>query len=232
MATPAAAAELTQLAGIMLTAADLDEALVEVTRVSVRAVAPADGCSITMRAAGVPTAPAADDDWATGLDKLQFAEQEGPCLDCLREGVVIRVRDLEDEPRFPSWAPRAAEEGARSALSVPLMADGRTVGALNLYGREPGAFGAEHLAFAQLLAAHASLAVQAAAAYYSSRDLAEQMRRALDSRAVIDQAKGIVMARQGCSADAAFDVLVAQSQRSNRKLRDVAQDLVDGAGGG
>jgi GAF domain-containing protein len=231
MTTPGGAAELMQLAALMLTAADLDEALVEVTRVSVRAVEAADGCSVTMRVNGVPTAPAADDDWATRLDKMQFVEQEGPCLDCLREGVVTRVRDLGDDGRFPSWGPRAVEEGARSALSLPLTADGRTVGALNLYSRRPAAFGPQELAFGQLLAAHASLGVQAAAAYYSSRDLAEQMRRALESRAVIDQAKGVLMARQGCRADLAFDLLVRESQRSNRKLRDVAQELVDGVAG-
>ena len=231
MTTPGAAGELAQLAGIMLTAADLDEALVEVTRVSVRAVEPADGCSITMRSNGVPSVPAADADWATQLDELQFVEQEGPCLDCLREGVVIRVRELGEDARFPSYGPRAAELGACSALSFPLTADGRTVGALNLYGRRPDVFGPEQLAFGQLLAAHASLAVQAATAYYSSRDLAEQMRRALESRAVIDQAKGIVMARHSCRADTAFELLVRESQRSNRKLRDVAQALVDGAAG-
>jgi GAF domain-containing protein len=226
MSTPEGGLDLAQLAGMMLTAPHLDAALVEVTRVSTRAVSAADGCSITMRSNGVPTAPAADDDWATELDKLQFVEQEGPCVDCLREGIVIRARDLGSDGRFPSYGPRAAELGAVSALSLPLTADGRTVGALNLYAREPGAFGPSELAFGQLLAAHASLAVQAASAYYSSRDLADQMRQALESRAVIDQAKGIVMARTGADADAAFALLVTQSQQSNRKLREVAEQLV------
>lgn len=226
MTTPEEGLDLAQPAAVVLTAPDLDAALVEVTRVSARAVRPADGCSITMRANGVPTAPAADDDWATELDKLQFVEQEGPCLDCRREGVVIRVRDLGADGRFPSYGPRACALGAVSALSLPLTADGRTVGALNLYAREPDAFGGSELAFGQLLAAHASLAVQAASAYCSSRDLADQMRQALESRAVIDQAKGVLMARTGCDADAAFAMLVSRSQQTNRKLREVAEQLV------
>ena len=213
----------------MLTAPDLDAALVEITRLSTALVDSADGCSVTMRTHGVPTAPAASDDWATELDKLQFVEQEGPCLDCLREGTVIRVRELSSDTRFPSYGPRAAALGAVSALSVPLAADGRTVGALNLYARDNDAFGAEELAFGQVLAAHASLAIQAASAYYSSRDLAEQMRQALDSRAVIEQAKGVIMARSGCTAEEAFHLLVQQSQAQNMKVRDIAQQLVETA---
>jgi GAF domain-containing protein len=197
--------------------------------VAASTVAGAEGCSVTMRANGVPQATAADGDWATELDTLQFVEQEGPCLDCMREGTVMRGRHIGEDARWPSYGPRAAELGACSVLSLPLTADGRTVGALNLYSRAVGAFGPEQLAFGQLLAAHASLGIQAAAAYYSSRDLAQQMRQALDSRGVIEQAKGMVMARTGCSADVAFQTLVARSQQENRKLREVAADLVTGA---
>src|SRR4051812_22358145 len=179
--------ELAQLAGVMLTAPDLEAALVEVTQLSASLVEGADGCSITMRAHGVPPAPAASHDWATELDKLQFVEQEGPCLDCLRGATVLRDRDIGSDGRFPSDGPRAAAPGAVSCLSPPLAGDGGTVGALNLYARSSDVFGPEQLAFGEVLAAHASLAIQAATAYYSSRDLAEQLRQALESRAVIDQ---------------------------------------------
>lgn len=223
------ALELARLAGLVLTEPDLDTALVAVTRVAVAAVEPCDGASLTMRSRGVPNAPAASDEWAIELDKLQFVEQEGPCLDCLREGSVMRVRDLTTDGRFPNYGPKAAERGALSALSLPLVADGRTVGALNLYSRRSDAFSSEVVAVGELLAAHASLAISAATAYFSSRRLADQMRQALESRAVIEQAKGVLMALQGGTADEAFDALVSRSQRSNRKLRDVAQALVDDA---
>ena len=223
------ALELARLAGLVLTEPDLDTALVAVTRVSVSAVGPCDGASLTMRREGMPATPAASDEWAASLDQLQFAEQEGPCLNCLREGSVMRVRDLKVDNRFPSYGPKAAELGARSALSLPLAADGRTVGALNLYSRTEDAFDNDVLAVGELLAAHAALAVSAATAYYSSRDLAEQMRAALESRAVIDQAKGVLMAGTGGTADEAFAALVEMSQRTNTKLRDVAQSVVDRA---
>lgn len=224
-----AALELARLAGLALTEPDLDTALVAITRVAVAVVEPCDGASLTMRSRGVPSAPLASDEWATELDNLQFVEQEGPCLNCLREGSVMRSRDLAVDHRFPAYGPKAGELGARSALSLPLVADGRTVGALNLYSRAPDTFDNETVAVGELLAAHASLAISAATAYYSSRDLADQMRQALESRAVIEQAKGVLMAQRGGNPDDAFATLVELSQRSNRKLRDVARAVVDSA---
>jgi GAF domain-containing protein len=225
------ALELAQLAGLVLSEPDVDAALTRVAQVAVSVIEPCDGASLTMRRAGVPDAPAASDAWALGLDELQFAEQEGPCLNCLREGSVMRSRDLGADERFPSYGPYAAQRGAISALSLPMAADGRTVGALNLYSRRRDAFGREELALGELLAAHAALAVQAAVAYYSSRDLADQMRSAMGSRALIEQAKGVLVARERIDPETAFERLVARSQGANRKLRDIAADLVAEASG-
>ena len=222
------ARDLAQLAGVMLSEPDLPAALRRVTTLAVSILPHCDGASLTMRSDGVPTCAAASDDWAYGLDELQYREQEGPCLDCLREGSVMRVRDLARDSRFPTYGERAAARGAHSVLSLPLAADGRTVGALNLYSRRPDVFDGPALAMGELLAAHAALAVQAATAYYSHRDLADQLREAISSRAVIEQAKGVLMAQRQCTANEAFELLVAASQRSNRKLREVAQAMVEG----
>lgn len=226
MLTPEAGLELAQLSTLVLGQADLDSALVDVTRVAVRVVPAADGASLTMRDGGAPQARQASDDWATELDKLQFVEQEGPCLDCLREGTVMRSPDLDGDQRFPNYGPRAAALGAHSVMSLPLAADGRTVGALNLYSRKANAFDAGHVGLGELLAAHASLAIQAAQAFYSNRELAEQLRQAMHSRAVIEQAKGILASRQGIDPERAFELLKTQSQHMNIKLREVAEDLV------
>ena len=232
MVSSDAALALAQLAGVVLGADDLPSALTRVTLVAVEVVPGCDACSLTMRMAGRPEAPATSDAWSRELDELQYSEQEGPCLDCMREGSIQRVRDFTDDSRFPSYGPRAAAKGARSALSLPLTADGRTVGALNLYSRQPAAFGSEEVAAGELLAAHASLAVQAATAYYSSVELAAQMRDALVSRAVIEQAKGVLVAQQQIAPDDAFALLTRLSQQSNRKLREVAAALVDSAARG
>ncbi|MFP5218196.1 MAG: GAF and ANTAR domain-containing protein [Actinomycetes bacterium] len=221
------AQQLAELSGTVLSATDLDEALTAVAMMGVGVVPGCDGVSVTMREKSIPTASSADADWSRQLDRLQVEQQEGPCLDCLREGSVMRVRDLAGDGRFPSYGPRAAALGAASALSIPLSADGRTVGALNFYSRQPDAFDTDAIALGTLLSAHASLALQAANAYFSSRRLAGQLQEALASRAAIEQAKGVLMAQRGIGPDDAFSALVQMSQRTNRKLRDVAKAIVE-----
>lgn len=217
--------ELTALAGVALIHQDLNSTLVEVCGIATRAVPGADGASVTTFPQGQPGA-LADDEWARGLDELQYAEHEGPCLDGYRTGNAFRVRDLAAESRWPSYTPRAVELGARSMVSLPLTAEGSIIGALNLYSRKADAFDAESSSIAEVVAAHACLAIQVSAALFGHRDLAEQMREAMASRAVIEQAKGIFMARDRCSADDAFGRLVQLSQNSHRKLRDVAIAVV------
>src|SRR5687767_14650354 len=134
------AMELAQLSGVLLGEPDLSAALARVVRVSRAVVPTCDGASLTLRERGRPEAFAADDPWAEELDKMQVVEQEGPCLDCMREGSVMRVRDLSDDGRFPIYGPRAAERGALSAASFPLSGDGAVVGALNFYSRQRDGF--------------------------------------------------------------------------------------------
>jgi GAF domain-containing protein len=220
---------LTALAGVALTQTDLEATLVEVCRIATRAVPSAEGASVTTFPQGRPGALASDE-WAQQLDELQFAEHEGPCLDAYRTGNAFRIRNLADEPRWPSYVPRAVSMGARSMMSIPMAAEGNIVGALNLYSREPESFDAEAASLAEIVAAHAGLASQVSAAFFGHRDLAEQLAEAMQSRAVIEQAKGVLMATEKCSADDAFQLLVRLSQRSHRKLRDLAQQLVATAG--
>jgi GAF domain-containing protein len=218
--------ELIALAGAVLTQDNLPATLAEVCRIAVSAVPGAEGASITTFSEGRPSAIASDD-WSKGFDELQYEEQEGPCLDAYRTGNMFRVRDLAEDTRWPSYLPRAVERGARSMMSIPMSAHGQVIGALNLYGREVDAFGSDAAALAAIVAAHAGLASHVAAAFFGHRELAEQLKDAMQSRAVIEQAKGVLMATRHCDADTAFADLVSLSQHSHRKLREVAQALVD-----
>ncbi len=217
---------LTALAGIVLVTRDLPATLVETCRIAVTAVPGAEGASVTTYPEGRPAA-VADTEWARQLDELQYEEQEGPCLDAFRTGTVFRVRDLEQETRWPFYVVQALKQGARSMISLPLTAQGIVVGALNLYSHEPEAFDAESTSLALVVAGHIGLASEVSAAFFRHRDLAEQLADALRSRAVIEQAKGVIMADRRCNADTAFGVLRDMSQRENRKLRDIAQRIVD-----
>ena len=218
--------ELLALAGVAVAHDDLAAALQDICRIAARAVRGADGTSLTMFAASGPQAAAASSEWAEQLDELQYVEHEGPCLDCARTGLVFRVRDIGAEPRWPSYMPRAHERGARSMVSLPLTAEAKVMGALNVYSQQVDAFGAEEVSVAEIVAGHASLATQVAATLHGHRELAEQLRTAMASRAVIEQAKGVIMATSGCGPDTAFERLVQQSQHENRKLREVAAEIV------
>lgn len=217
--------ELAALAGVVLVTTDLSETLGEICRIAVRAVPGAEGASVTTHREGAPSAVGSDE-WSQQLDETQFVEHEGPCLDAFRSGTVFRVRDFATDNRWPSYSEQALKGGVASMLSLPLQAQGNVIGALNLYSRRPDAFDAEAASIGQIVAGHVGLASQVSAAFFRHRDLADQLAEAMRSRAVIEQAKGVLMAQQHVDADGAFDLLRTTSQHSNRKLRDVAGEIV------
>lgn len=163
---------------------------------------------------------------ATKLDEAQYALGHGPCLDAATGGQMLMVRDFASDDRWPAYAPTALEAGVRSSLSVPFPIQHHVTAALNLYSTDPDSFSEGDVALAHEIASRAAVAVSNAVLYESASQLAVQLRTAMDSRATIEQAKGIIMATSHCSPDEAFEVLVRASQRENRKLRDIAADLV------
>lgn len=218
--------ELLALAGVALTHEDLGGALVEICEIATRTLVSADGATFTTFDASGPHAAAASSEWAGQLDEMQYDEHEGPCIDAARTGLVFRVRDVGSEQRWPSYMPRASAVGASSMVSLPMTVEAKTIGALNVYSRTVDAFGAEEVSLAGIIAGHASLAAQVSATLHGHRALAKNLRLAMASRATIEQAKGIIMATTGCDPETAFQRLAEQSQHENRKVRDLAEDLV------
>lgn len=161
------------------------------------------------------------------LDALQSEVGHGPCVDVLAGGDTVYVPDLLDDQRWPQFSPRAAGLGLRTALAYRLSVGGKTIGALQLFAQLPDAFNvferAEGLVFATL----AGLALAQAKAQQAEELNVENLQRALASREVIGQAQGILMQREKITADQAFQLLRRSSQHLNRKLRTVAQDVVD-----
>jgi hypothetical protein len=152
------------------------------------------------------------------VDAVQAEVGEGPCLDAVYEHPIVRVPDMRAETRWPKFAARAAEAGAGSMLSFRLWVEGDNLGALNLYGREPHAFGEESEAVGLLFVSHAAIAMAGAFKH-------DQLVEGLDARDLIGQAKGIVMERYNLDAVQAFALLVRTSQHTNTKLRDIAAEL-------
>lgn len=184
--------------------------------------------SVTLLVKGRPTTVVATDGLAVELDERQYSDGRGPCLHAARSGELCSVGDTRTDGRWPEQERHAAELGALSTLSVPLNVDpdGPVSGALNFYARRPHAFDADSCAAAVAFSSYAAVAAGNVHAYRSARDSVENLRAALESRAVIDQAKGILMERHKRTADQAFQVLARASMTSNMKLRDVADHLV------
>lgn len=216
---------LAALAGVVLRQTDLAATLTEICGIAAHAVPGAVVASITTINQGRPEALASDP-WGKELDELQYVELEGPCLDAYRTGNSFRVEDFTMESRWPAYSRRALERGAVSMVSVAMASEGQVIGALNLYSREPAAFGSRSVSIAEIVAGHAGLASQVAAAFFGHKDVAEELAEAMRSRATIEQAKGILMAQHHCSPDDAFDMLTSVSSTTHRKLRDVASALV------
>jgi GAF domain-containing protein len=169
------------------------------------------------------TTPVATDPLGAELDGYQYAADEGPCVEAVRNPApAVYSSDLATDERWPTFGPRAAGRGARSLLSHKIAADG-TIGAVNLYAIGPEAFGEPDQEVASLLAMFGSVVM----AFVIERTKSNQLRRALESRDVIGQAKGILMERERVTADQAFDMLRRSSQQLNRKLRDLAEEMTE-----
>ena len=165
---------------------------------------------------------------ATDLDEAQYDRGHGPCLHAARSGELTEIIDTRADDRWPDYLPRAVERGNLSSLSIPLAIDSdeQVTGALNIYARRPDAFDEDSRAVATRFGPYASVAAGNLYAYQSARRTADNLQAALESRAVIDQAKGILMERYKLTADRAFQLLARASMDSNRKVRDIADDLV------
>ncbi|WP_222266363.1 GAF and ANTAR domain-containing protein [Modestobacter marinus] len=215
-----------ELAGVVLVARELPDVLTEVVGISRRALPGAEAVSITLIREEDAFTAAFDGQIAMDADEMQYVRGYGPCLDAGRAGEVFLIADMRAEDRWPDYTQQAAERGVGSSLSVPLPFQGASIGALNIYSSRVGAFRDADVTLGEEVAGFVAIAVANAEAAARATTDAENLRRAMVSRAVIEQAKGILMERYKVTAEQAFTLLTHSSQRTNVKLRDVAEQLV------
>lgn len=154
-------------------------------------------------------------------DVRQYTLDEGPCVEAsTRTRGVLTSPSLRHDPRWPRWGPSAAELGFHSIISAPMLSRGQHIGAINLYGAHPAGFTQDDLETAEIFAHQAAVALGYAR-------VEEGLLEAVRSRTVIGQAQGILMHRFDIEPDKAFGVLRRYSQDSNRRLRDVAGEIVE-----
>ena len=181
--------------------------------------------SITLVRDEHPTTAAFTGQLAELLDETQYERGYGPCLEAALSGEFTEIGDARTEERWPEYVPTFLERGALSALAVPVPAAHLTA-ALNVYARTPQAFSDDDRSQLVEVAAIAGAALTNMDALQDARDLAEHLQKAMEFRSVIEQAKGVLIERYKLTADQAFLLLADASMHANRKVRDIAEDLV------
>jgi GAF domain-containing protein len=220
---------IAELSRVLVNEEALDDTLHRVADLACRNIGGADLAGVTLLRDGKPTTAVFTDPASPEMDSAQYDTGVGPCLDAWRHQQVFRIDSTADDGQWPAFSQAAADHGIQSTISLPLAVRGNGIGALNLYSKQAAAFSDEDEQVGSLFADQASVALTNAQLYDSAYRLTQQLQEALTSRAVIDQAKGILMGQRGVGVDEAFTLLRTTSQRENRKLRDIAQELVDGA---
>ncbi len=221
---------LSALVRFQVTDTTVGDTLQHIADLSVRTVGGAESAGMTMLDEDMrPTTAVFTDETAPKIDEAQYDQRKGPCLDAWRENRVIVLQRVTDHREaYPGFVEACESHGVLSSLSLPLAAGDTALGALNLYARRLEAFSAEDEALAADLAGAAGAVLANVTAYWSAFELTQQLSQALESRALIDQAKGILMARTpGLTPDGAFDLLRQASQRENVKLREIARRIVE-----
>lgn len=222
------------LAGLVSDVDDLEDVLTHIAEFAVTAVPGADGAGATVVHAGdgppAVLAWAVTDPLVREIDHLQYDIcREGPGLTVMLTGRALVSGSLGSDGRWPRFGGRVARLGVHSALAVPLVVRGHVVGAINVYAHQRDGFADHAVRLAVQFARPAAVSVGNLRVLHAARARAIQLQAALTSRAVIDQAIGIVRSRSGGTAEEAFDRLRQTSQAENVKLAVVAQRLVDEA---
>jgi GAF domain-containing protein len=215
-----------ELARITLADHSLDQVMEKVASLTKSTLGLDGEVSVTLLERDRASTIASTGPLAAELDERQYDRGYGPCLDCIAGGEPLIVKDMPSEQRWTDWARSAAAAGAGSSMSIPVPLQREVAAAVNIYSVDRDAFDDAAVQLATTFAAYAGVALANMHRYQAQGQVAEQLQQAMQSRAVIEQAKGILMGQRRCTAQQAFDILVGLSQGANRKLREVAEALV------
>jgi transcriptional regulator with GAF, ATPase, and Fis domain len=163
------------------------------------------------------------------LELFQLQTDQGPCVDCFRTGLPVSVADLPSSGCWPRFTAAAAEVGFAAVHAVPMRLRAEVIGALNFFDTNPGALDEGKLRIGQALADVATIGLLQQRAIHRRDVLTEQLQTALNSRVLIEQAKGVLAERLQLDMAEAFTVLRSGARRHNRRLAELAQAIVDGS---
>jgi GAF domain-containing protein len=217
---------LSRFAVVLPARYDLEAALGELTE-SVTAVLGLSGSGVTMAEDGRLRFVTAVSQASGELERNQEEEQAGPCRDAYDTGEVVRVTDVREEStRWPEFSALAARLSVAGVAGIPMRLDEQVIGALNLYSPEPRGWTDEDIAVAAVLADVATSYVVNASKLRQQEQLSEQLQHALESRVVIEQAKGITAQQNSVTLDQAYQCMRRHARNNNASLRVVAEAIV------
>jgi GAF domain-containing protein len=214
--------KLAKVTKLVRTQRTLPAKLETVVALALETVPNCDAAGIALLIQGEPTSAAVSDRLALEIDLVQYDTGQGPCLSAMDESNVIRIDVLERDLRFTRFAPGALDLDINSVLSIPLLARGETVGALNLYSHQEHAFDAGAEEAAKPLAEHAGELIGTSPLYAYSLAMVEDLVESLETQALINQAGGVIMAGEQRTSDEALDQLRELALRSGESLGTVA----------
>ena len=217
---------LAAMAGLLLSEQTVEAILAMLVAMACQAMAGVDGASVSLVRSGLFVTTTATSDDVREADGVQYLSGKGPCIEATRQAQTVNIGLSASRSRWPDFSDAAVAGGFVGVLSTPMSVHQIRMGSLNLYSRTQDRFSASEERAAQTFADQASVVLSNASAFATAGMVNDQLREALASRDVIGQAKGMLMEREGCSPDEAFDMLRRASQRVNRKVRDVAADMI------
>jgi GAF domain-containing protein len=215
------------MAGVLLGEQSVEAILAMLVSMALGAIVGVHGASVSLIRSRHFETTTATSDAVRLADGAQYRSGRGPCVEAARSGEKVNIGLVQSRARWPEFADAAILAGFRGVLSTPLAVRSVSLGSLNLYSRGQDSFTVAEERAAQRFADQASVVLSNAAVYATAELVNEQLRDALDSRDEIGQAKGILMERDNCGPEEAFEQLRRASQDANRKLRDVAADVIN-----
>jgi GAF domain-containing protein len=215
-----------ELQRVLIQSPDTDRLLDRIASLAAAVTTPPSSCGITLRRDGEISTVAFSSALAKQSDEIQYTHGQGPCLHSLRIGKVVHIPDMEADSRWPKYQVAAIALGVRASVSIPLIVDEKPVGALNIYTDSARDFTADDIDNVSAFAAQASASLTLVMRHSEQLALEEQLRNALSTRAIIDQALGIIMAQQRCNSTEAFAVLRKTSQDRNVRVAEIASELI------
>lgn len=219
-----------RMSGVLLSEETVTSALGLITSLAGDTVRGACGAGVTLGSAdGRPRTVAGTDPVVEQADALQYALDQGPCLAAWSDRSVYRVDEMHTEQRWPRWAAAANGLGLGSALSAPMVAGDQSLGAIKVYSRDARAFGEREERILSQFGAQAALLVANKLAHDRAGHLSDELRTSLRSRDTVNQAKGLIMQRDGTTESAAFAHLVSLATRDRRSVQEAAARLLQSA---